>query len=194
MLPILRSKKDLTIAFSQKLPKYFHKHEIDAILDTVKHNDKYALLINLLWQTGARVSEILNLKVGDIDFHSKALRIITLKQKNHPQRALPIQGTLLGQLGAYIALKQLQKDAYLLKLTRQRAHQIIMDAVLKAGFDKERAHPHTFRHSFAVFSVLSGVPILVVKNWLGHSNIQSTLVYMQVLGSDTRNFYEGLQF
>ena len=194
MLPILRSKKDLTIAFNQQLPKYFHKHEIDAILDTVKHKDKYALLINLLWQTGARVSEILNLKVENIDFHGRTLRIITLKQKNHPQRVLPVQGALLGQLGAYIALKQLQKKDHILNLTRQRAHQIITDAVLKAGFDKERAHPHTFRHSFAVFSVLSGVPILVVKNWLGHSNIQSTLVYMQVLGSDTRSFYEGLQF
>jgi site-specific recombinase XerD len=56
----------------------------------------------------------------------------------------------------------------------------------------ERFDWDPFRHSFAVFSVPSGVPILVVKNWLGHSNIQSTLVYMQVLGSDARNFYDGL--
>jgi site-specific recombinase XerD len=66
-----------------------------------------------------------------------------------------LQGALLGQLGAYMALKQLQKEDYVLNISRQRAHQIIKDAVLKAGFDKERAHPHTFRHSFAVFSVLS---------------------------------------
>jgi site-specific recombinase XerD len=98
------------------------------------------------------------------------------------------------EIGAYIAQKQLQREDHVLKITRQRAHQIIKDAVLKAGFDKERAHPHTFRHSFAVFSVLSDVPIIVIKNWLGHSNIQSTLIYMQVLGNDTRGFYEGLQF
>jgi site-specific recombinase XerD len=194
MLPAVRSKKELTIALSQKLPRYFHKNEIDAILETVRNNDKYSLLINLLWQTGARISEILALKVKDIDFHNKTIRMNTLKRKNWPQRVLPLQGALLGQLGAYIALKQLQKEHYVLNITRQRAHQIIKEAVLKAGFDKERAHPHAFRHSFAVFSVLSGVPILVIKNWLGHSNIQSTLVYMQVLGSDTRGFYEGLQF
>ena len=194
MLPVLRSKKDLTIALHKELPRYLNKFEIDAILETIKHNDKNSLLINLLWQTGARVSEILALKVKDIDFHSKTIRITTLKQKNHPQRVLPLQGPMLGQLGAYIALKQLKKEDTIINITRQRAHQIIKDAVLKAGFDKERAHPHTFRHSFAVFSVLSGVPILVIKNWLGHSNIQSTLIYMQVLGSDTRGFYEGLQF
>lgn len=190
----MRTKKELSIAFSQKLPKYFHKHEIDAILEAVKGKDSYTLLINLLWQTGARVSEILAIKVKDIDFHTKTLRITTLKQKNHPQRAIPLQGNLLGQLGAYMALKQLGKEDFILDLTRQRAHQIIREAVLKAGFDTERAHPHTLRHSFAVFSVLSGVPILVIKKWLGHSNIQSTLIYMQVLGSDTRGFYEGLRF
>ncbi|MCL5062664.1 MAG: tyrosine-type recombinase/integrase [Nitrospiraceae bacterium] len=74
----------------------------------------------------------------------------------------------------------------------QRAVQIIKKEVVpKARFDEERAHPHTFWHSFAV---LSGMPILVIKNWLGHSNIQNTLIYMQVLGNDTRGFYEGLNF
>lgn len=106
----MRTKKELSIAFSQKLPKYFHKHEIDAILEAVKGKDSYTLLINLLWQTGARVSEILAIKVKDIDFHTKTLRITTLKQKNHPQRAIPLQGNLLGQLGAYMALKQLGKE------------------------------------------------------------------------------------
>lgn len=46
----------------------------------------------------------------------------------------------------------------------------------------------------AINAVLSGVPILVIKNWLGHSKIQNTLIYMQVLGNDTRHFYEGLNF
>lgn len=194
MLPAIRNKRDLSIALSKELPKYFSKPEIDSILEAASGNPKNYLLLNLLWQTGARISEILNLKVKDIDFHHKSIRITTLKRKTQSQRVLPLQGNLLGLLGAYIASRQLKRDDFIVDITRQRAFQIVRDAVLKAGLDEERAHPHTFRHSFAVFAVLSGAPILVIKNWLGHSNIQNTLIYMQVLGSDTRHFYEGLKF
>lgn len=194
MLPAVRSKKELAVVFSQELPKYFHRDEIGRILDMVKNEPKKHLLISLLWQTGARVSEILGIRVKDIDFYNKSLRITTLKQKKRPQRAIPIQGNLLGLLGAYMASNELKRDGFILDITRQRAHQIVREAVSKAGLDDERAHPHTFRHSFAVFAVLSGVPILVIKSWLGHSNIQNTLIYMQVMGNDTRGFYEGLCF
>lgn len=194
MLPAIRSKKEITIIFSNEIPKYFHKHEIDKILEVVEDRDKDYLLLQILWQTGARVSEALSLKVKDIDFHAKAIRLITLKRKAKVERVIPVKGAFLGILGAFIAAHELKRDDRLLKFTRQRAHQIIRDAVLKAGFDKERAHPHTFRHSFGVFCVLSGVPILVIKNWMGHSNIQNTLIYMQVLGNDTRHFYEALNF
>ncbi len=53
---------------------------------------------------------------------------------------------------------------------------------MAAGLDKERGHPHVFRHRFAVHAVLAGVPMLVVKEWFGHTNIKSTLVYLKVLG------------
>jgi site-specific recombinase XerD len=193
MLPTV-TRKDLCIAFSRELPRYFHKHEVDAILKEVKKYPKKHLLISLLWQTGARVSEILNIRVKDIDFYGKAIRITTLKQKKRPQRVIPVKGNLLGLLGTHIATNELKRDYRILNITRQRAFQIVKEAVLKADFDIERAHPHTFRHSFAVYAVLSGVPILVVKNWLGHSNIQNTLIYMQVLGNDTKQFIENMDF
>jgi len=194
MLPAIRSRRDLSIAFHKELPKYFSKPEIDRILEIQKDNPKNYLLLSLLWQTGARVSEILALRVKDIDFHSRTIRINTLKQKNKEQRVIPVQGNLLGLLGAYIASNELKKEDLILNFTRQRAHQIVREGVLKAGLDEERAHPHTFRHSFAVHAIMSGTPVLVVKNWLGHSNIQNTLIYMQVLGGDTRHFYEEIRF
>lgn len=194
MLPAIRNKRDLSVALSKELPKYFSKPEIDLIFDSVKHSQKNYLLLSLLWQTGARVSEILQLKVKDIDFHSRSIRITTLKQKSRPQRVIPLQGNLLGLLGAFIASCELKREDFILDITRQRVHQIVREAVTKVNLGEERAHPHTFRHSFAVYAVLSGVPILVIKNWLGHSNIQNTLIYMQVLGNDTRHFYEGIKF
>ncbi|MBF0473490.1 MAG: site-specific integrase [Nitrospirae bacterium] len=194
MLPAIRNKKELSIIFTNELPRYFHKHEINAILEIVKDDLKKYLLISLLWQTGARISEILNLRIKDIDFRANSIRFITLKRSNRPQRIIPIKGNILGLIGRYLAQYQLQSNDKLFKFTRQRAHKIVQDATLNANFDKERAHPHIFRHSFAVHCILNRVPILVVKNWLGHSNIQNTLIYMQVLGSDTRQFYDALEF
>lgn len=194
MFPIVRSRRDVSIVLSRELPRYFNREEVNTILEGVTGDPKKYLLISLLWQTGARVTEILNLGVKDIDFHGKAIRVKTLKQKKDHERVIPAQGSLLGLLGAHIAQEGLKREDRVLDITRQRAHQIVREAVLKAGLDEERAHPHTLRHSFAVHCVLSGVPVLVLKEWLGHSNIQNTLIYLKVLGSDTRHFYDRLGF
>jgi site-specific recombinase XerD len=194
MLPAVTSKRDLAISFSQELPRYFNKQEVETILMNSEDHPKDHLLMSVLWNTGARISEALRLCIKDIDFYGKAIRLTTLKRKQFTQRVLPMQGHLAGLLGAHVAGQGIQRDDLIFDFTRQRAYQIVSDAVLKAGLDQERAHPHTFRHSFAVHCVLSGVPILVLKEWLGHSNIQNTLIYLKVLGSDTRHFYDAIKF
>lgn len=194
MLPTIRSKKELSITLSRELPKYFTKPEMDRLLELVRDNQKKHLLINMLWQTGARISELLKVKVKDIDFYAKAIKIVSLKRRKKMQRVLPLQPGLIGEIGVYIAFNKLQNEDMLFSFSRHRAYHIIREVVLKAGMDPERAHPHTFRHSFGVHAVLNGVPIIIIKNWMGHSNINSTLIYMQVLGSDTRQFYDNLKF
>lgn len=194
MLPVVRSKKELSITLSRELPRYFTKPEMDRLLELVRDNQKKHLLINMLWQTGARISELLKVKVKDIDFYAKSIKIATLKRRKKIQRVIPLQDGLIGEIGVYTALNQLQGEDRLFTFSRHRAYHIIRTTVLKVGLDPERAHPHTFRHSFGVHAVLNGVPIIIIKNWMGHSNINSTLIYMQVLGSDTRQFYENLKF
>ncbi|MBI5748490.1 MAG: site-specific integrase [Nitrospinae bacterium] len=194
MLPAIRSKKELSITLSRELPKYFTKPEMDSVLESVRDNSKKHLLINMLWQTGVRISELLKVKVKDIDFYAKTIKVASLKRRKKLQRVIPIQAGLIGEIGVYTAINKLQNEGRLFNFSRHRAYHIIRKTVLKAGLDPERAHPHTFRHSFGVHAVLNGVPIIVIKNWMGHSNINSTLIYMQVLGSDTRQFYENLKF
>ncbi|MHA2203816.1 MAG: tyrosine-type recombinase/integrase, partial [Candidatus Hodarchaeales archaeon] len=60
--------------------------------------------------------------------------------------------------------------------------------------DDERGHPHTLRHSFAVNCILHGVPITVLKEWLGHRDITKTLIYTQILAHDSRAFMEQVSF
>lgn len=195
-LPV-KLKRDLSIAFSKSLPKYFSKAEVQDILNTTT-NPRDHLLINLLWQVGCRISELLSVTVEDIDFYAKTVKISTLKQKvkgkGQPWRIIPLKGEILGELGGYISEEGLRREDKLFKLTRQRCHQIVVFLCRRAGIDKKRSHPHTFRHSFAIHCVLSGVPVLVLKSWLGHRDITDTLIYTQILAQDTRGIMDQIQF
>ena len=116
-------------------------------------------------------------------------------KKQRPQiKTIPLQGELLGELGAYIGQEGLKKGDRIFSITRQHAHRIVRDACIEAGIEKARAHPHVLRHSFSVNAVLQRVPLPILQKWLGHSDIKNTMVYLQILSQDTRDFYEALEF
>lgn len=184
--------RDLMALGDSELPAYFTKEEVERILSQVEGRDR--LFLSLLWQTGVRVSEALGIEVKDVDFYSKTLKVKSLKKQRPETRCVPINGSLTGILGSYIAQEGLRGRDRLFGITRQRAFQVVKEACHKTGIDRDRSHPHTFRHSFAVHCVLSGVPLPVLKKWLGHSSIARTMIYCQVLARDTRAFYEAVAF
>ncbi len=184
--------RDIIALGDGELPAYFTRDEVDRILAQVEGRDK--LLLSLLWQTGVRVSEALAIEVKDVDFYSKTLKVKSLKKQRPEIRAIPINGSLTGILGSYIAQVELRGRDRLFGITRQRAFQVVREACHRTGIERDRAHPHVFRHSFAVHCVLNGVPLPVLKRWLGHSSIARTMIYCQVLAKDTREFYERVAF
>ncbi|MCC6025505.1 MAG: tyrosine-type recombinase/integrase [Caldimicrobium sp.] len=195
-LPIT-SKKHFAITFAKELPPYFTKPEVDQILTNLWQKQKLRdyLLVLLLWQTGARISELLSVKVSDIDFFNATIKLQTLKRKVRTERVLPLKPQTLGILALYINQFGLQRDDRIFKISRQQAFRIVKKAVLEVfPGDTKRAHPHVFRHSFAIYALSSGIPITVVRSWLGHRNIISTLIYTQALAQDTRRFFELLEF
>jgi len=187
-------RNDILSWTSQKLPPYMTKDEVRDVLEGVEHKPLNHLLINFLWQTGARVTEALSVKVSDIDFYSKVVHMPSLKKKRPQIKTIPLQGELLGELGAYIGQKGLKKEERIFSITRQHAHRIVRDACIKGGIEKTRSHPHVLRHSFSVNAVLQRVPLPILQKWLGHSDIKNTMVYLQILSQDTRDFYEALEF
>ncbi|HEX3035423.1 MAG TPA: site-specific integrase [Thermodesulfobacteriota bacterium] len=178
----------------KKLPPYLTREEVRQVLKGVEQDRFYHLLINFLWQTGARVTEALSVKVSDIDFYSKVVRMPSLKKRDPQIKTIPLKGDLLGELGAYIGQEGLRKENILFPITRQHAHRVIKEACLKAGLEQKSCHPHVLRHSFAVNAVLQRVPLPILQKWLGHSDIKSTMVYLQILSEDTRDFYDALEF
>lgn len=120
--------------------------------------------------------------------------MLSLKKKSPQVKTIPLQGELLGQIGAYVGQEGLKKESRIFSTTRQHAHRIVRDACLRAGIERKRAHPHVLRHSFAVNAMLQRVPLPFLLKWLGHSDIKNTMVYLRILSKDTRDFYDRLEF
>jgi len=99
-----------------------------------------------------------------------------------------------GPIFGGLTQKGFKKEDMIFSITRQHAHRIVKDACIKGGIEKTRSHPHVLRHSFSVNAVLQRVPLPILQKWLGHSDIKNTMVYLQILSQDTRDFYEALEF
>ncbi len=199
-----RTRYEVTLR-GRALPKYFLPDEIHAILGAVKGKNQQRdhLIINMLWQTGARISELLSIRPIDVDPYAKGIKIITLKQKGKGpkfyERLVPSEQSLLEEIEEYIKRKEIgiafiDPSGALFKLTRQRVSDMIVRTCRRAGIDRQRAHPHTFRHSFAINLVRNRVPAYTIQQLMGHADPASTYVYAQVLASDARPFLEGIKW
>ena len=197
-----RTRYEVTLR-GRALPKYFLPDEIHAILGAVKGINvrRDHLIINMLWQTGARISELLSIRPMDVDLYAKGIKIITLKQskgKKFYERVIPAAPNednrypLLEEIERYVEDHHTPPSDVLFKLTRQRVSDIIVRTCRRAGIERQRAHPHTFRHSFAINLVRNRVPAYTIQQLMGHADPASTYIYAQVLASDARPFLEGI--
>ena len=165
------------------------------MLEACKDSKRDHLLINLLWQTGCRITEALSITRNDIDTYSLSVRVQTKKQRNKRGkpvfRIVPISPELSNELASYILHYNITNRLF--NFSRQRAFQIIKQVAKQAGITKP-VHPHTLRHSFAVNCISQGVPLPVVKDLLGHSSVLTTMVYLKIVQQDARQFLQQVKF
>ena len=194
LLPI-QQKLTLTKFERTDLPSYLTPDEIQAMLETCKDNRRNHAFLNILWQTGARVSEALKVTRNDIDTYNLTIKILTEKQRNKRNkpiyRIVPISTVLSNEIASYVLNQNITDKLF--NITRQRAFQIIKKTAIKAGITKP-VHPHTLRHSFAVNCISQGVPLPVVKDLLGHSSVLTTMVYLKIVQQDARQFLQQVKF
>jgi site-specific recombinase XerD len=173
--------------------KYLKETEIIAFLNGIT-NEFHKMLFYFLFETGARVSEVLNVRISNLDYYNKTVKLNTLKRKNkNIVRILTISDSLINKVLIYIKNKDLRNTDYL--FTKKTGNAAIsLQAVNKSikkyfisilGQEyKSMGHPHTLRHSRAVQLLNSGVNIVQVKDILGHANIMNTLVYLKYSNKD----------
>jgi len=187
------------------------KNKLDNLNQDPKKNakfirdlEKYNLLTIVLLETGARINEALQLKPNDFNLQTNVVRLITLKKKVKNKdkpifRYIPIHRDLKEALLTY-AVKyhiDMHSEERLFKQSRTAVEEFFKkmekEIQVQSGI-KIRIHAHKFRHTFAVKSILAGVPLNVIQEWLGHSSIFITSIYLKITGRDTSAFMNNIDF
>jgi site-specific recombinase XerD len=165
---------------SKKLPVVLSRDEILRLL-LATPNLKHRTILTMLYGSGLRISELINLKIADIDFARK--QVFIKDAKGRKDRVVALSERIYGLLNDY--LHTYQPDVYLfngqenLKYTAGSVRHFLARAVKQAGI-KKRVTPHTLRHSYATHLLEGGVDLKYVQELLGHSRPETTQIYLHV--------------
>ena len=190
-----------TPKLERTLPKVLNLAEVETLLDSTDTKDHYGIrdkaMLELLYATGIRVSELIGLQTGDVHLTMGFVRCIG---KGNKERIIPIGKTALAALEHYVnngrshfISKKHHDNALFLnhhgkQLTRQGFWKILKKLAKGAGIEKELT-PHTLRHSFATHLLENGADIRAVQEMLGHKNISTTQIYTHVTKTRLKDVY-----
>lgn len=166
----------------KRLPIILSRQDIEKMIMSTK-NVNHRLIIQIIYATGMRASEIVNLKWKDIDFKRNIIHIKLSKGKK--DRIVMLSPKIKKNLKK---LTEIKKEHVFIttrksKYTTRTIEKIVSNAAKKAGI-KNKITPHTLRHSFATHLLERGTDIRYIKELLGHSNISTTLIYTKVSNKD----------
>lgn len=185
----------------ERLPKALSIADMQRLIATAAIGDnavalRDVALVEILYGTGARISEATGLSADDIDLDNATIRLFG---KGSKERILPLGSFAVAAIEAYtvrgrpvLAAKGKGTTALFLNkrgnpLTRQSAWGIIQDVASRAGIDD--VSPHTFRHSFATHLLQGGADVRVVQEMLGHSSVTTTQIYTKVTAQTMKEVY-----
>ena len=189
-----------TPKLKKTLPKVLSYEEVEKLLD-INLKDKFdyrnKAMIELMYATGLRVSELVNLKINDIDFKSDSVRTMG---KGSKERIIPIGDYSILYVEEYInyyrnsLLKDYDTNFIFLnnhgkRLTRQGFYKIVREIAAKNGIKTEFS-PHTLRHSFATHLMDRGADIVSIKEMLGHSSLATTQIYTHISNNKLKKDYD----
>jgi integrase/recombinase XerC len=182
MLKIKALKADKT------LPKYVEEKPMENLLDNIEFSDDFEglrdkLILELLYGTGIRLSELLGIKITDFNFYSNHLTVLGKRNK---QRIIPMNAPLVGLLKSYLIKRSeivqvpdnqvlivtdLGNDAYPMLIQR------IVKKHLNLVTTLEQKSPHVLRHTFATHLLNRGADLNAIKDLLGHTSLAATQIY-----------------
>lgn len=182
----------------KRLPDVLTVNEVDKLLDIPLHTKedyRDKAILEVLYATGIRISELTNLKMQDVDFTNKVVRVFG---KGSKERIVPINKYALKYLGMYLDirgsfLKGKLTDYIFLNskgeaISRESFGLELNKIVKKQGLNK-KVTPHMLRHSFATHMLNQGADLRSIQELLGHSDISTTTIYTHVSNEKVKNDY-----
>ena len=183
----------------KRLPNYFKYDEYLTMISVIDKDDyeyRNRLILEMLFATGLRVSELSNIKIKDIDFSEREIKIMGKGSKErfvfyNKECAIVLDSYLIecrskllnGKDSEYLFINHLGD-----KLT-DRGIRLIIDKIVKKSCIKSKVSPHTFRHTFATMLLNEGCNIKSVQELLGHSSLGTTGIYTHLTNDEVRLAY-----
>lgn len=185
---------------SKKLPEYLTSEEINKLFDirlTKPIDYRNKAMLEVLYATGTRISELINLELNQIDFDECIIRVTGKGKKD---RIIPIGDTAMDALKNYILnyrifLVKANDNNYVFlnkngsKISRQGFFKILKGLAFDAGIKKDIS-PHTIRHSFATNLLNNGADLRIIQELLGHENLQTTEIYSHLTNKKIEDDYQ----
>jgi len=178
------------------LPDMLTFEEVDLLLNSVNGSDIQSLrnrtMLELLYATGLRVSELINLKFDNINIDEKFVRIIG---KGNKERLIPFTEKAQMYLKIYLNNRQKSKSDYVFltrlgkPISRMEFWRQLKNIATAAGITK-KISPHTLRHSFATHILSAGADIRFVQEMLGHSSISTTQIYTHLTNEHVKQQHQ----
>ncbi|WP_207424733.1 tyrosine-type recombinase/integrase [Desertivirga brevis] len=173
----------------KRLPVVVHESKMDDLLDSEGifaedfegRRDK--LIIELLFGTGIRLAELLNIKERDVNFFDHTLKILGKRSK---ERIAPVSPQIISEIKEYLSLRELQNfdnlpDQLFVTKDGKRAYPTLIYRIVKRYLDyittNQKKSPHVLRHSFATSLLNNGADLNAIKELLGHASLAATQVY-----------------
>lgn len=184
---------------TQKLPQILTSDEVELLLDQPKCIDakgyRDRAMLELLYATGIRVTELIDLDIADVNISAGVIRC----QSRNKERMIPLYPAAVKAVSDYITLvrpqmiatpdeKSLFVNVNGERMSRQGFWKIIKYYQKKAGIEKDIT-PHTLRHSFAAHLLENGADIHAIQEMLGHADISSTQVYSHLIKKQLKDVY-----
>jgi integrase/recombinase XerC len=179
--PMLKIQSPKT---SKRLPVFVEKDNMDALLDTIEFGSDFdgernKLIMELLYATGIRLSELINLKQANVDLNSCQLKVLGKRNK---ERIVPFNNALKQLIEGYLEHEETKESYYLFvtkkgkKLYEKFVYRVV-NKYLSQVTSISKKSPHVLRHTFATHMLNNGADLNAIKELLGHANLSATQVY-----------------
>ena len=186
----------------KRLPKFLESNELEILFNTPNINtplgQRNRLILEVLYASGIRVSELVNIKIEDIDFYRKEIRILG---KGNKERIVEFNDICLDMIELFlndgrkeILNKHKMNSDYLIinekgKKITTRGIELLLNKMVKEACINKHVTPHMIRHSFATHLLNEGCDLLSVQELLGHESLETTQIYTHVTNERLKNVY-----